>query len=498
MKLSTSIVDARSRLGYIHISLSILVYSVISLLSLERNFEMMLIYGVYSIIIFAALLLSELRFKGLTLLMVFLVGAFMRLLLPTIQMASEAIGGEKFSYCYDYTDYVFPCAVAMNIYYMMFILALTKFAKDKNLAIKFDTLFNIPFFNTLVVIIFVIGSLVRLIPDNITFMDSLRRLLLLLPRASLLLLTFYCAYNKKRSSHVLFKFLIIYEIFYSIFFDFYKGRVMEPIIFYLLYFYMKCRNDGKNVINAKMIVLLLSSLVFVYLFVFPFITTKRVEANWDPGTNIAFSSYSNIDIIKQVLSGKSIKYNDNFADESSAHNRQNSIPYNAIFYRAAILEGFNPIMLNAPFSLPVPRWMGGKGSLPSENPGYMATAYMNNGNFIVNDNELVYSAGYIGAFASSYFWGGWIAVILMSIFNGWVIVRVLEFSLRYPKNMFAILLLLDIVLGALNCYEEVLDGGFMRARGYLILLIPAAFVNLFGKRKIVIKHKTRNYHESVN
>lgn len=489
MRSFLTIVDSRTRLGYIHISLSILVYSVISLLSLERNFEMMLIYGVYSIIIFAALLLSELRFRGLTLLMVFLVGAFMRLLLPTIQMASEAMGGEKFSYCYDYTGYVFPCAVAMNIYYMMFILALTKFAKDKNLAIKFDTLFSIPFFNTLVVIIFIIGSLVRLIPDNITFMDSLRRMLLLLPRASLLLLTFYCAYNKKRSSHVLFKFLIIYEIFYSIFFDFYKGRVMEPIIFYLLYFYMKCRNEGKNIINAKMIILLVSSLVFVYLFVFPFITTKRVEANWDPGTNIAFSSYSNIDIVKQVLSGKSIKYDDNFEGESSANNRQNSIPANAMFYRAAIIEGFNPIMLNAPFSLPVPRWMGGKGSLPSENPGYMAAAYLKNGNFVVSDNEGTYSAGYMGAFASSYFWGGWVAVILMSIFNGWVIVKVLEFSLMYPKNMFAILLLLDIVLGALSCYEEVLDGGFMRARGYLILLIPAAFLNLLGKRKIVVKHK---------
>ena len=498
MKLFNTIVGVRARLSCIHIALSILVYSVISLLSLERNFDLMLIYGIYSIIIFAALILSELRYKGLTLLMVFLIGTFMRLLLPTIQMASEAMGGQKFSYCYDYTGYVFPCAVAMNIYYMMFILALTKFAKDKNLAIKFDTLLNIPFFNTLVIIIFIIGSLVRLIPDNITFMDSLRRLLLLLPRASLLLLTFYCAYNKKRSSQVLFKFLIIYEIIYSIFFDFYKGRVMEPIIFYVLYLYMKCRNEGKNVINAKMIVLLVSSLVFVYLFVFPFITTKRVEANWDPGTNIAFSSYSNIDIVKQVLSGKSKKYDDNFEDKSSAHNRQNSIPYNAIFYRAAILEGFNPIMLNAPFSLPVPRWMGGKGSLPSENPGYMATAYLNNGNYVVNDNEGTYSAAYIGAFASSYFWGGWLAVILMSIFNGWVIVRILEFSLRYPKNMFAILLLLDIILGALNCYEEVLDGGFMRARGYLILLIPATIINILGKRKIVVKRQSRNYHESIN
>lgn len=486
-------VYVRARLGYIHIAWSILVYSVISILSLERNFELMLIYGISSIIIFAVLLLSELRYKGLTLLMVFLVGAFMRLLLPTVQMASEALEGVKFSYCYDYTGYVFPCVVAMNIYYMLFILAMTKFAKDKNLAIKFDSLFNIPYFNTLVIFIFIIGSLVRLIPDNITFMDSLRRLLLLLPRASLLLLTFYCAYNKRKSSHVLFKCLIIYEILYSTFFDFYKGRVMEPIIFFLLYFYMKCRNEGKTIINAKMIVLLVSSLVFIYLFVFPFITTKRVEANWDPGTNMAFSTYSNIDIVKQVLSGKSKKYDDIFEKESSAHNRQNSIPFNAMFYRAAVTEGFNPIMLSAPFSLPIPRWMGGEGSLPSSNPGYMATAYLNNGNYVVNDNEGTYSAAYIGAFASSYFWGGWVAVLLMSLFNGWVIVRVLEFSLRYPKNMFAILLLLDIVLGALNCYEEVLDGGFMRARGYLMLLIFAVIINIFGKRKIVVKHQSRNY-----
>ena len=456
----------------------------------------MVAYGGISFIVFAWLLISELRYKGLTLLMIFLVGAFMRLLVPTVQMAMEAIGGEKFSYSYDYTNYVFPCAVAMNIYYMMFILALTSFAKDKYLAIKFDSLFNIPFFNAIVVVIFIIGSLVRLIPDNITFMDSLRRMLLLLPRAALLLLAFYCAYNKKKSSHRLFKFLIFYEICYSIFFDFYKGRVVEPIILFILYYYLKCRNEDIKVLNGKMIALLATSFFFIFLFVFPFITTKRIDANWDPGTNMTFSSYSNVDIIKKVFSGKSVKYEDNFESESSANDRQNAIPHNALFYRAAIIEGFSPIMLEYPFSLPIPRWLGGGGSVASGNPACMVAEYVENGSFIVSDTEEIYSFSYMGAFAGAYFWGGWIAVFLMSLFNGWVIVKVLEYSLRHPRNIFAILLLLDIVLGALNCYEEVQDGGFIRARGYLYLLIPAVFLNtisrIFGKRHFVSVKKSHN------
>lgn len=448
-----------------------------------------MIYGVFSIAVFTSLLLSELRYKGLTLLMIFLVGSFMRLSIPTIQMSIEAIGGEKFSYSYDYTAYVFPCSVAMNIYYMLFILVTTYFAKDKFIAIKFDALFNIPFFNTIVVLVFIIGSLVRLIPDNITFMDSLRRMLLLLPRAALLLLAFYCAYNKKKSSHILFKLLILYEIFYSTFFDFYKGRVVEPIILFLLYYYLKCRNDSIKVVNAKMITLLVSSFAFTFLFVFPFITTKRVEANWDPGTNMTFSTYSNADIINKVFSGKSIKYEDSFEDESSANDRQNAIPHNAIFYRAAVTEGFSPLMLEYPFSFPIPRWLGGEGSQPSKNPGYMAAAYLYNGNFIVSDTAETYSSSYMGAFASSFFWGGWLAVLLMCLLNGWLIVRVLEFSLSHPKNLFAILLLLDILLGALNCYEEVLDGGFARARSYLFLLIPAFITSMFsGKRKKIARN----------
>lgn len=484
MRSTTSVISARYRLCSIHIALSILVYALINLLSLERNFEFMVVYGGISIVFFTLILLSELRYKGLTLLMIFMVGAFMRLLIPTIQMALEANVGGKFSYSYDYTAYVFPCTVAMNIYYMMFIIALTHFAKDKYFAIKFDALFNIPFFNTFVILFFIIGSLVRLIPDNITFMDSLRRMLLLLPRASLLLLTFYCAYNKKQSSHRLFKFLICYEIFYSTFFDFYKGKVMEPIFFFILYYYLKCKNEDKNVLNTRMIALVTSSFIFMYLFVFPFITTKRVEANWDPGTNMTFSSYSNIDIIKQVLFGKSLKYVDEFKEESSANDRQNSIPPNALFYRAAIKEGFNPIMLEAPFALPIPRWLGGEGSLPSKTPGYMVDAYMKSGNYTVSDLAETFSAGYMGAFASSYFWGGWIGVLIMTIFNGWVIVKMLEYSLRHPQNLFALLLLLDLVMGALSCYEEVTDGGFIRARGYVLLLIPAVFTNLlFGKRK---------------
>lgn len=499
MRSFLPIIDTRRQLCSIHIAMSIVMYTAIILLSLERSFELMVCYGIYSIIITTALLLSELRYKGLSLLLIFLVGAYMRLLLPTIQMALEAIAGEKFSYSYDYTGYIFPCAVAMNIYYMMFILALTKFAKDKNLAIKFDALFSIPYFNALVIFIFIIGSLVRLIPDNITFMDSLRRMLLLLPRAALLLLTFYCAYNKKKSSHILYKFLILYEIFYSVFFDFYKGRVIEPVALFILYYYLKCRNEGNNVINVKMITLLLSSMAFIYFFIFPFITTKRIEANWDPVTNLTFSSYSNIEIAKKVLSGKSIKYDENFEGESSANDRQNAIPHNAIFYRAAITEGFNPIMLEYPFTLPIPRWLGGGGSQPSENPGYMVNAYLENGDFIVSDSGEMYTSSYMGAFASSYFWGGWIAVLMMSIFNGWVIVRVLEFSLKHPKNMFAILLLLDVVLGALNCYEEIQDGGFIRARGYLYLLIPALVINiLFGKRAITSRKKTNIAYENID
>ena len=488
MKAVVKVLNFRLKVCLIHLLLSIIIYCLIIGFGLDTYYGIMYAYGIYSTIIFASLLLSELRLNGLNILMIFYMGAFLRLTIPTIQMANDALNGETFSFQHNYTNYLFQCAVAMNIYYMLFILLIAKFAKDKSLLIDMSTLFNIKHINIFVIVVYSIGFIARLIPVFINFADTFRRFVSYFPTISILVLAFYCAYTNKKSSYRLFVILTIAEILYAILLGFFKGAIMIPLVIFLLYYYLKCKNTGKRLVSLRFIMYIGGAITFLFLFVYPFMETKRMESQWDPATNITYGDYNSLDIAMRVLRGE-VKNESETASEA-ANSRQSALPVNTYFYMSAITHGYQTRILKPALRIPIPRWLGGRGSRMSDHQGYLATAWLQDGNFIVSEYG-IHSASYVGAFASAFFWGGWPAAVLMCIFNSFVIVSLLQFCYKNSRNPFALLILLQLVTGALNCYEEIHDGGVSRAVNWGVMVILALIIkqlsNIFFHEKKGIK-----------
>jgi hypothetical protein len=397
-------------------------------------------------------------------------------------MAEEGLNGVTYYYYKNFTDYIFPASISMNIYYSLFIISLTYFSKDKMLSINMDIIEKIKKIYSFIITIYVIGFCVRLIPDYISFMDTLRRFLSLLPTIALLILTFVSAKNRNRKYRVTFVILILLEVFYATFFGFFKGEIIRPILLFILYYYIKCRYEGRTIINPQFISLMMFTGLFLYYFVYPFMTIKRTESGWDPATNITFYNYSSYDIFKRVLNGEGRESEENRNDAIS--DRQNAIPMNAYFYMSAIENGYNTTILEPAFDLPIPRWLGG-GAKIERHQGYLADTYLNSGNFQVSKYG-IHSAAYVGLFGSAYFWGGWLAVLFMIAFNGWLISWLLNFAISRGTNPFALIVLFNLVLESLTCFEEIHDGGIGRIKNYILFIVLAI---IYDKLLIRKKHE---------
>lgn len=438
----------------------------------------MTVYGIYSAVIFAILLISELRQRGIGLLIIYLAFSYLRLLLPTIQMSLDASEGVKFSYQHNYTDYIFPCSVAMNMYYMLFIIGLTYFAKEKSLSLNLEKIFIIKHISIYLTILFFVGLFAQILSDILmVFGNNFFSLLSVLSSLAIMLLAFNCAYSEKKSLKRLFIFFIVIEEIYAIFFGFYKGNVVFPILFYLLYYYLHCRNKGKKLLNGPFIVSVLLSLLFIFYFVYPFMTIKRDEAQWDPTIGVVNDNYSTIDIIERVLNGEEGNYVKESKSEAIS-DRQNALTTNTYFYMSAIKNGYQQRIINNIFIYFVPRWLGGEGINVTNAPGSLATSYMRDGNFSFSDDEYATFSN-IGMFGSGYFYGGWVATLLLCLFNAWLIASLLNYSLNNTRNIFALIIFTQIVSGAVSCYEEVADGGLYRAKTWLLYFILSTILNFF-------------------
>ena len=441
-------------------------------------------FGYYSIAVFVTLLLSELRYPGIDLFMIFIGFSFLRLLLPTLTMAEEGLKGETFMFHRNFTDYVFPCVVGMNIYYALFILLLTQFSKDKMLSIKMDAIEYIPHKRLFIFLIYIIGFLVRLIPSYISFMDTLRSYMSLFPTLALLIYAFIASKNDSKKDSVLFSFLIVIEILYAVFFGFYKGAVVRPFIFYLMYYYLKIKKTGGSLFTPRFVLSVVFFTLFLFFFIYPFIEIKRNESGWDPATDITYYDYSNVDIFERVIKGD---YEiDKEEQQSGMADRQNAIPTNAYFYMAALKDGYQSKIVKSSLTIPIPRWLGGKYGL-EDNQGYLTNAYLHQGNYYISPFGIQNSA-YIGLFGGVFFWGGWFAVIFMCAFNSWFIPKLLSIAMNNIKNPFALLILFHILMESLACFEETSDGGINRIKTYGIFLIISIIYNkLILRRGLIIK-----------
>lgn len=485
----SKIVSFRYRLCFIHLFLSTVLYSLIIIFDLREQYSMMTTYGVYSAVVFAILLISELRQNGIGLLAIYLAFSYLRLILPTIQMSLYATEGIKFSYQHDYTDYIFPCSVAMNMYYMLFIIGLTYFAKEKSLSLNLEKIFVIRHISIYITILFLIGLVAQILSDILLiFGNNFFSLLSALSSLAIMLLAFNCAYSEKRSLKRLFVFFIVVEEIYAIFFGFYKGNVVFPLCFYLLYYYLHCRNKGKKLLNSSFVVSVLLTMLFIFYFVYPFMTIKRDEAQWDPTIGVVNDNYSTIDIIQRVLNGEEGNYvkEGNYGKGSKSEaisDRQNALTTNTYFYMSAIKNGYQQRIINNIFIYFVPKWLGGEGINVTNAPGSLATSYLRDGNFSFSEDEYATFSN-IGMFGSGYFYGGWIATLLLCMFNAWLIASLLNYSLNNTRNVFALIIFTQIVSSAISCYEEVADGGLYRAKTWLLYYILSIMLNivvLWGK-----------------
>jgi hypothetical protein len=447
----------------------------------------MTVYGIYSALVFAILLIPELRQKGIGLLMIYLAFAYLRLILPTIQMSLDAYDGEKFSFQHDYTDYIFPCSVAMNMYYMLFVIGLTYFSKDKMLSLNLENIFKIKYISIYLTIMFVIGFVAKLLADIFAILGNQSfNILSSLSTLSVLIMAFYCSTLEDKRMKRLFILFLAIEEFYAIFFSFYKGAIVGPLVFYSLYYFLYCKNTNRKIFNGRLVLTYISVLLFIFYFVYPFMKIKRGEAQWDPTIGAVNENYSNIDIIKRVFNGEEVNYEEGNASDAIS-SRQNSLTFNTYFYMSAIKNGYQQKLINNVFIYFIPSWLGGEGINVTNSPNRLATAYLDNGDFLVNKDEF-HSFSYCGMFGSAYFYGGWIATILLCLFNAWLISALLFYSVNNTRNVFALLIFTQLLTGALVCYEEVAAGGVYRAKAWLLYYILAIMLDVvlnLRKRKHV-------------
>jgi hypothetical protein len=457
----------------------------------------MLAYSIWGLYVYISLLLSELRYRGLSILLLYLVGTITHLAYPAFEMSQEALRGKEFWFFHNYTDYIFPTAIAMNIWYMIFIIATTHFSKNKVLAFDISSLLQRKNMLTYILVIYIVGVLVRFFPQLIFFSDTIKLFIEYFPSLALLLLAFYCAYNENKRAFTLMIVILIFEEYYAIFFGFTKNIIVFNLLYILLYYFLRQRNKGKRLFTPKFIVVVALFFAFVILFVFPFMNMKRIVSSWDPLTNKTYSQYSNIEIIEDVLSGEAMKfYRQTNQGESAAEglaNRFNFIPFNAYFYMSADKEGHNQILLEGTMTYLLPRILRGGEALDEElNYHLLATAYINTGTW--NIYSMPYNSGTpTGSFGGAYLWGGWLAVILVCLINAFIFTKVLMYCMSYQRNLFSIIVIMMILMSSLGAFEETHDGGVARNVIYLeyvfLVYITSSLFGIKRDKSLILGNK---------
>ncbi len=465
-----NILKTRYKLCTVHLLASIVLYLIVCFAGLENSFSLMAMYGMISFIVVSVLLKSEMRFEGFTLSILFLAGAYLRLIIPTISNAILAEGGVHFKFKFDYTDSIFPCAIAMNIYYMMFLLLLTYFSKNNRiLNIDLTSLLQKKHLLGKIFVIYAWGFFYTIISESLSvgflgmFLDGFSPM-------ALIILAFVSVYKPEKKIRYTFYVLVVLEVIRTVVWGFYKGAIIQPIFIFAIHYYLYCRYNDKAVLTIKSVTILILALVFMLGFIYPFMNAKRYAAGWDP-TNGITQDIDIKEIVITVFENKD-KLVDNEQSEALL-GRFDALQTNSYFYKLVQKDGINPIVLFAAVRQFWPKWLGrdtDKDILMK--PGYIVTSFIEYG----EHKEIVdYTSSYIGAFGSGYFWGWWIGVILVCAFNALVISKVFNFCILHATNYICMLVITNIVLESFNCFEEVHSGGLSRAILWFIFILVVKF-----------------------
>lgn len=460
------IVSKRYELCKIHLCISIISYIVICLFELEKTFDLMILYGLISFCMISLILKSELRYNGFSIIPLFLLGSYLRVIIPTIQNGILAYNGEQFKEYYDYTDAIFPTAISLNIYYMMFIIFLTFFSK-KNRVISIDLNSFLMKKNILRISVFFYlwGFVYSIYSESFglgfvgIFLDGFSQM-------SLLILAFASVYKKEIKYSYVFYLLVIIEVIRSSIWGFYKMDIIQPIFICCIQYYLSCKFNRKSLISLKSVTLVFFSIVFMLAFVYPFMTAKRHAAGWDP-TNGVTKDINIKELVINVFENKDALITEGQGE--TMLDRFDALRPNAYFYKLVQIDGLNPIVLYASIRQYWPKWLGRDTSNDILlKPGYIVNSFVRHGRLQKLDD---FSSGYIGSFSSGYYWGWWIGVVVVCIFNAFVISWLINYCSNYSNNYLCLLVLNSIILNSFNCFEEVHSGGLSRAIRWFMFIV---------------------------
>lgn len=466
----------KNKIIYLNLFVSAVILLIINLTGTRESFGFMLFFGVVIAMIYGTLLLLEVKyFTGLSLNLPLLVGYCTRIVQPTLEKSWGAMNGDQYYFLIeqnDINDYMFPTAVWINIYYMIFYWCLLRYAKNFTIedSIRpFFTRYEIPRFT---IPLFIIGITYNIVTSYIpagfipgivsTVFDKLTLL-------AIIAQMFDALFNPTKRKRRIFEIFIILSIWQTVVFGFYKGVIMMNIMYYILYLFLDSRYHSKRLLSGKFIVVCASVFLIIDLVLYPFMETKRVVAGWDvAGAQVATVEYSNWKILQDVLDGKSVYER----GQVKTSGRMDAIPPNAFFYKECCEKGLRTSELaKSNLELLVPRFIN-----PNKHKaeaGLMTYAYAVHGSF--NSKDIAVSNNYVGQFASAYLIGGWLFVILAAFINGWFTIFYYNFLIKYNKNILAILFLMPLIINALLAYEEIHDAGVLTI-GYNAIMMAGIFL----------------------
>ena len=283
---------------------------------------------------------------------------------------------------------------------------------------------------------------------------------------------FNTLFNYSKGNYILFTTFIVIAVLQGMFFGFYKGAIMQDVLFYLVFYFLYKKYNHQKLITPRFAVLCAGFFAFLFLFVYPFMQTKRVVSGWGPESGyIAVYDYSNMEIIRDVFQGN-IKY-----ENEESGSRFDAVDANAFFYKECCKKGLRTTRLaKSNIELLVPRFLNP--NKHNAEAGLMVTSYIFNGNFDQKDTAL--SSNYVGQFASAYLIGGAFFAILMAFLNGWFISKYFSFLVKHSRNLIAMVFLISFMLEALLAFEDIHDAGALRAGLYIVQMIGITVLDKFG------------------
>lgn len=465
----------------LNLFVSVMLILIEQVTAISDYFTFMLVYSIFSLCIYMYMIFLEIRYyEGLTIRFLFLIGALVRLSVPSIEksvaMLTEDVSQLQFM-GNDITSYVFPTILWINLYYMVFLYFFIRFSNGYT----FES-FLLPVLQKFRVdiisfIIYVTGYAYNIYSLTLPmgFLPAIiQNVLTNFVNVSLLMIVVDTAYNYTRSKYILMIIEVLGLVYYGLFYSFYKSVIAIPLLLLVLYYFMRVSKHKKKIFNFKLVLITGVIALFFSFFVYPFMSTKRVEADFQAQTNRAMETYSNEDIIEDVIKGEV-----QMDDKSNTMDRLDVVSPNSFFYGDIDKnKQYHWDLIEANMKLMIPRFLNP--DKEDNNTGLKAYSYALTGSF--NNYSFYNCYIFVGLFASAFFAGGWIFAVFMAIVNGIIFAKYSDYIIKNISNLFALLFFFLLTMNVLLAFEEVHDGGIMRDIGYIINAIIVFCTNFFLKK----------------